>query len=93
MKAAVLKIGVNPLEVPAGVIKVAIGELAVHKYHVVQMKALPLQIFIPKCFHHHLLMFWLDIYAFVQYGYCPNCIMDTIYRKQKGPLWFNPFSI
>jgi hypothetical protein len=56
MKAAILKIGVNPLEVPAGVIKVAIDELAVNKYHFVQMEGFPLKMLIPKCFHLHLLL-------------------------------------
>lgn len=56
MKSAVLKIGIDPLEVPAGIEKVAIGELAVHKDHIVQMEAFPLKILVLECFHLYLLL-------------------------------------
>jgi hypothetical protein len=51
MKPTVIEIRVYPFEVPAGVVKVAVGELAFKKDHFVQNEGLTLEVLIPVGFH------------------------------------------
>lgn len=56
MESAVLEIRTHPLEVPAGVVKVAIAELAVQEYYLIQDKALSLEMLLSVGFHLFVLL-------------------------------------